>query len=308
MSAENSPHGVVLVGVDGSPDANRALTYARAAAELRGADLLIVHIVDDAVLAGAWGVVYDPSVLHEAGEAVVAEAAENTRAAGMPAERIRTEVVMGNATAALTKLSRNADLMVVGRRSLSGLERIFVGSTSVGVAATAHCPVIMISAASSPGDTGSKRRIGVGVDATANGAAALAAAFAEANLRKVDLEVIHAWDVPGAVRRSGEHSVEVAGQAALGGIKALLAPLQERYPQVTLSTHLVQGHPVKEMVARSKDLDLLWLGVHTTAGFGVGGVVRGVMAHAECPLALIRDHADDAGPLDEDEAQGGRRS
>lgn len=308
MSAQNIHHGVVLVGVDGSPDANRALVYARGAAELRGADLLIVHVVDDAVLAGAWGVVYDPSVLHDAGEAVVAEAAENCRAAGMPADRIRTEVAMGNATAALTKMSRDADLLVVGRRSLSGLERIFVGSTSVGVAATAHCPVVMISAASSPGETGAKRRIGVGVDATANGAAALAAAFAEADLRKVSLEVIHAWDVPGAVRRSGEHAVEVAGQAAIGGVQALLGPLQERYPQVPVSTHLVQGHPVKEMVARSKELDLLWLGVHTTAGFGVGGVVRGVMAHAECPLALIRDRAEDTGPLDEDDVLGGAPS
>lgn len=308
MTAENLPQGVVLVGVDGSPDANRALAYARRAAELRGADLLIAHVVDDAVLAGAWGVVYDPSVLHDAGEAVVAEAAETTRAEGFPSERIRTEVVMGNATAALTKLSRGADLLVVGRRSLSGLERIFVGSTSVGVAATSHCPVIMISAASTPERTGSKRRIGVGVDATANGAAALAAAFAEADLRKVDLEVIHAWDVPGPMRRSGEHAAEVAEQAAMGGVEALLAPLRERYPQVPVATRLVHGHPVKELVARSRDLDLLWLGVHTTAGFGVGGVVRGVMAHAECPLALIRDRAQEPGPLDEDEAQGGRAS
>lgn len=308
MSAENFPHGVVLVGVDGSPDANRALTYARGAAELRGADLLIVHVVDDAVLAGAWGVVYDPSVLHEAGEAVVAEAAENCRAAGMAADRIRTEVSMGNATAALTKLSRDADLLVVGRRSLSGLERIFVGSTSVGVAATSHCPVVMISAASSPGDTGQHRRIGVGVDATANGAAALAAAFSEAQLRNVGLEVIHTWDVPGAVRRAGDHGLEVAEQAAIGGVRALLQPLQDRYPGVAVSTHIVQGHPVKELVARSEDLDLLWLGVHTTAGFGVGGVVRGVMAHAECPLALVRDRAEDPGPLDEDEAQGGQSS
>ncbi|QGF24791.1 universal stress protein [Raineyella fluvialis] len=308
MTESDSRRGVVLVGVDGSPDADRALRYAVGAAELRGDDLLIAHVVDDAILAGAWGVVYDPSVLHEAGMQVVSEASDAVQAEGFPAERIRTEVVMGNATAALTKLSRTADLLVVGRRSLSGLERIFVGSTSVGVAATAHCPVVMISAASSPASTGRLQRIGVGVDATANGAAALAAAFAEASLRKVGLEVIHVWDVPGPVHRTGEHAVDVAGQAAIGGVQALLQPLQQRYPDVSVTTHVVQGHPVKEMVARSKELDLLWLGVHTTAGFGVGGVVRGVMAHAECPLALIRDRAEDTGPLDEEEIRGGQPS
>lgn len=308
MTEPVSRRGVVLVGVDGSPDANRALSYARGAAELREDDLLIAHIVDDAILAGAWGVVYDPSVLHEAGMQVVTEASEAVQGEGFPADRIRTEVIMGNATAALTKLSRDADLLVVGRRSLSGLERIFVGSTSVGVAATAHCPVVMISAASSPAATGRLHRIGVGVDATANGAAALAAAFAEADRRKVDLEVIHVWDVPGAVRRTGEKAVDVAGAAAEGGVHALLQPLQKRFPEVKVTTHVVQGHPVKEMVARSKELDLLWLGVHTTAGFGVGGVVRGVMAHAECPLALIRDRAEDTGPLDEDEIRGGQPS
>ncbi len=298
MPTEPTLHGAILVGVDGSPDSNRALAYARHDAQRRGSDLWIVHVVDDSVLAGAWGVVYDPSVLQEAGEVVVKEAIEASQADGFPQERIRHDVLMGNATAVLTQLSRDADLLVVGRRSLSGLERIFVGSTSVGVAATAHCPVIMTSAASTPGETGVHHRIGVGVDATANGAAALAAAFAEADVRGDELEVIHAWDVPGAIRRSGRRAVEVAGAAAEGGVKALVAPLQERYPNVKVITHIVQANPVKEMVSRSRELDLLWLGVRTTAGFGVGGVVRGVMAHAECPLGLVRDHAEAPGPLD----------
>lgn len=300
MSESVNARRRVLVGIEGSPDADRALAYARRAAILRDADLHVVHVVDDAVLAGAWGVVYDPAVLQEAGQAVVAEAAEACQADGFPANRLHTEVVMGNATAVLTKLSRGADLLVVGRRALSGLERIFVGSTSVGVAANAHCPVIMISAATSPERTGTLGRIGVGVDATGNGVAALEAAMAEADLRQVDLEVIHAWDVPGPMRRSSGNGSDVAGQAAAGGVQAMLAPLQQKYPGVTVRTHVVQGHPVKEMVARSKDLDLLWLGVHTTAGFGVGGVVRGVMAHAQCPLALTRERPEDDGPLDDD--------
>lgn len=280
----------VLVGVDGSDDANRALHYAHRAAAHRGDDLMIVHAVDDAVLAGAWGVVYDPSALQEAGEHVIAAARELVVSEGFPQERIRTEVVMGNPTGVLARMSDGAGLLVVGRRSLSGLERLFVGSTTVGVAATAHCPVIMISAANMPAPGSLRGVIGVGVDATEDARESLSAAFEEASRRGAELQVIHAWAPPSGFFAdwSDEDHRAKHGDAARAGVESLVAGLRANYPQVRIDIQVLQGHPVKELTARSEHLDLLFLGVHTIAGFGVGAVVRGLMAHSSCPLALVR--------------------
>ncbi|NLT30394.1 MAG: universal stress protein [Propionibacterium sp.] len=282
----------VLVGVDGSDDSMRALSYAQRTAEHRGSDLWIVHAVDDAVLAGAWGVVYDPTALQEAGRNVLEEARQKVIGSGFPHERVHSDVVMGNPGGVLARLSEKADLMVVGRRSISGLERLFVGSTSVGVAATSKCPVIMISAANMPELTGQFRRIGVGVDNTHRGKAAVEAAFEEASLRGAELEVIHAWQPPNHFfadwsdkAEGGEHQ-----QAVEQGVEELLGPLRRQYPQVRLQVKLIPGHPVPELTARSEELDLLYVGVHTIAGFGVGAVVRALMAHSNCPLALVRPH------------------
>ena len=143
---------LIVVGVDGSEDGLRAVKYgASFAAEIDG-ELLLVHAVDDAMLAGAWGVVYDPEVLQNAGVSANEAAATKARETGLGEERIRTEVVLGSPGGVLGRLSEVADLIVVGRRSVSGLERMFVGSTSVSVVAGSHWPVLVISAAAHPED------------------------------------------------------------------------------------------------------------------------------------------------------------
>src|SRR5665811_1472059 len=64
----------ILVGVDGSDDAMRAVMYALGTAERTGHDIWLVHAVDDGVLASGWGVVYDPTILSSVGEEALAVA------------------------------------------------------------------------------------------------------------------------------------------------------------------------------------------------------------------------------------------
>ncbi|WP_114560069.1 universal stress protein [Desertihabitans aurantiacus] len=284
----------VVVGVDGSDDGQRALVYACRAARAREAELLVAHAVDDAVLAGAWGVVYDPTLLQQAGETIVAEAVEFAQGMGVPADRISSEVVMGNPSGVLSKLSEEADLVVVGRRSVRGLERLFVGSTSVGVAASATCPVIMVSAATHVEHTGSLGRIGVGIEPNPKASVALTLAFEEAERRDAHLEVVHAWQPPtvGLFARSPRpEKLEESRRADAARVHELVAPLAAAHPGVSYSVTETTAHPVDLLVERSAELDLLWLGVHE--GMTVGAVVRGVMAHSRCPVALVRVCAGD---------------
>jgi nucleotide-binding universal stress UspA family protein len=91
----------ILVGVDGSDDAMRAVMYALGTAERTGYDIWLVHAVDDGVLTSGWGVVYDPTILSSVGEEALAVAKLFLSDNGFPAERVRSEVLMGHPTAVL---------------------------------------------------------------------------------------------------------------------------------------------------------------------------------------------------------------
>lgn len=286
------PH--VLVGVDGSDDGLRATEYAARVAIRRNVELLIVHAVDDAVLAGAWGVVYDPSVLQEAGQETLTSAIEAAQAVGLDAEHIHGDVLVGSPSGVLTRLSDNAVVVVVGRRAVSGLERIFVGSTSVGVAASAGCPVIMISAASNPQRTGGHKLIGAGVDPR-RGVPALTWAFEEARARGAAVRVI--FVVPQQPTRwwGSQQPPTAEQQAAMiaDATKHLdqeVATVRAANPDVDVQLDVRYGDPLEVLVEQSDDLDLLVLGNKGGAipGMTLGGVVRGAMAHARCPVAIVR--------------------
>lgn len=294
MTEGSERRNLVVVGVDGSEDGLRAVDYGVREAVSQDADLLLAHAVDDAVLAGAWGVVYDPHLLEEAGEEAAQEAKKRALAMDYPAERLTTKIYMGNPGAVLTRLSESARTLVVGRRALSGLERLFVGSTSVGVAATAHCPVIMVSAASHQPKTGDLGLIGAGVHTGEPSEACLSYAFAEAAHRGARLEVIHAFSLPTSFFADRSQRAEREEKHAKGArevLAALVAPFAQRFPEVDVTQTVVAAHPVDELNRRSDDLDLLVMGVHGS-GLPVlspGATIRAVMAHGRCPLALVRE-------------------
>ena len=281
---------LVVVGVDGSEDGLRAVKYGASFAAETGGELLLVHAVDDAMLAGAWGVVYDPEVLQNAGVSANEAAAARAREIGLPEERIRTEVVLGSPGGVLGRLSEVADLIVVGRRSVSGLERMFVGSTSVSVVAGSRCPVLVISAAAHPQDVGNKKLIGVGLNTSRVNHSTLAAAFEQAQLLGARLEIVHALQPPIGLfgPKLGPADLEELIRFTRGGIEAMATEQSKTFPDVPYEVVVVAATPINELVTRSENYDLLVLGAGEEAipGFGLGGLLRGLMAHSLCPLYI----------------------
>lgn len=285
----------VVVGVDGSDDGLRAVHYAMSEAEARGSRLKILHAVDDAILAGTWGAVYDLTELEEAGREAVEAAVQQCEAEGFPRFKIDTAVLFGSPASVLVRESGQADRIVVGRRASSGLERIFVGSTSAAVASAAACPLIMISAATNPGETGGFSRVGVavGADGPIRGTRAMAWGFEEAALRKAALEIIHVVEPPppglfGRARPVSLDQQQAAVDAARAEIDAALVPLREQYPDVPVEVKVTYGSVIDTLVDCSSELDLLILGAHTGGlGQSLGGHVRGLMGHARCPVGII---------------------
>lgn len=272
----------VLVGVDGSRDGLRAVRYAMRAAEKVDADLWVVNVVDQfGQMTGAWDVVIDPAILRSAGESAVAEALDQVGSEGFPVDRVTGEVLVGRPGDVLAELGAKARLLVVGRRSLGGLERMFVGSTSLSAAMHASCPVIVISAASTPQETGDKGVVAVAVSTRPVHESALEWGVREAAVRGARLRVVHVV----AETLGVEGAAFIA--AATAGLEEYLEPLRRRHPETTMEVDVLLGDPVDALVAESREVDLLILGVHRRHAV-LGGSIRGVMAHSHCPVGLIR--------------------
>ncbi len=290
MTEKTQP--LIVVGVDGSDDGLRAVRFGTGAALRRDGELLLVNAVDDTLMAGAWGVVYDPEVLQAAGVTANEQAKGIALEAGLPADRIRTEVVMGSPGGVMARLSEVADLIIVGRRAASGLERMFVGSTSVAVVANASCPVVVISAAAHPDPVGQKGTIGVGLQTDPGSEATLEAAFEQCERFTDKLEIVHAVQPPVGIfaRKLTPAQLDEQVRFAQGGIEALAAGVAERHPGVEYSVHVAIDSPINYLVSRSANYDMLVLGVGESSipGISLGGLMRGLMAHALCPLYISR--------------------
>lgn len=290
MEARTVP--LIVVGVDGSDDGLRAVRFGAGTADRTGGELLLVNAVDDTLMAGAWGVVYDPEVLQAAG-VTSNEEAKAVALERLPEERIKTEVVMGSPGGVLSRLSEVADLIVLGRRAASGLERMFVGSTSVAVVSNASCPVVVISAAAHPNPVGVKGLIGVGLQTDPGSEATLVAGFRQAERLGCKLEIVHAVQPPVGLfaRRLTPTQLDEQVRFAKGGIEAIARSVAGRFPGVEYEVSVAADSPINELVTRSANYDLLVLGTGASSipGFSLGGLMRGLMAHAECPLFITNE-------------------
>ncbi|WP_426364745.1 universal stress protein [Streptomyces sp. E-08] len=136
--------GRIVVGVDGSEPALKALAWAAAQAALTGDSLEAVisweyPAVWASVLPGV-PLQFDPEQL--AGQ-ILDQALDATLTPEAAAGTTRT-VVGGNAAQALVDAAEGAELLVVGDRGYSGFKAAVLGSVSSHVAQHAPCPVVVV--------------------------------------------------------------------------------------------------------------------------------------------------------------------
>ncbi len=120
--------GPVVVGLDGSPESERALRYAFARAAQDDAELVAVHAApaepdDDAADLNGW--------------------LAPVRA-GYPDVRVRPVTVHRHPVAALLAESRDARLVVVGNRGRGGFRGLLLGSVGMDLVREATCPVAIV--------------------------------------------------------------------------------------------------------------------------------------------------------------------
>ena len=134
----------VIVGVDGSPHADRALSWGCRRAESCGDVVRAVCAWSLSASGEDW--TPQPGVKPEGqryAEQILREAVERARI-DHPAVNVETAVVEGNPGQVLVDMSADADLLVVGSRGRNEVSGLLLGSVSQHSVHHAHCPVTVV--------------------------------------------------------------------------------------------------------------------------------------------------------------------
>ena len=133
----------IIVGVDASEHATRAVVWAVDEARLRGADLEIVHAVHQPDIAAMPAVLPMPTheQLEQAGNQLVDELLAEVDTSGVTVTR---DVRSGGAAGVICNRAADADLVVVGARGLGGFRGLLLGSVTQQVVAHSPKPVVVV--------------------------------------------------------------------------------------------------------------------------------------------------------------------
>ncbi|WP_407554573.1 universal stress protein [Streptomyces sp. Pv4-95] len=283
----------LVVGVDGSAPALRALDWAVDEAALHGVPLRLVF-------ASKWeryeGVAPAGSAERPAEEIfadnVVGAAAEHAhlRNADVP---VSVQVLAEDTVTALLQEGRYASALILGSKGRGEFADLLLGSVSLAVSARARCPVVVVR-----GDKAalarSHGRILLGVGDPAKAAEAVHYAFREAEARGCALDAVRFWRCPAHEDTdhptAADYPERYHDEQASLLLDQALDEFVEMHPTVHLRRVTAEGAAHKLLVRRSAAADLLIVGArrrHGHHGLQLGRVGHAVLHHAECPVAVV---------------------
>lgn len=138
-------YSVILVPVDGSKHAEKAVEHAVALAKSFGSKIILLHVVDtrqfhtiDSESANRFH-----AELRHMGDRILSDMAKKVKAAGVEVEaKLREGVPVTEIVMEAEEL--RADLIVMGTRGLTGTAHAVLGSTAEQTIRWAPCPVMVI--------------------------------------------------------------------------------------------------------------------------------------------------------------------
>ena len=133
----------IVVGVDGSDNANAAVRWAAHEAALRGASLTVLHVWQ--LLTVPLGYVTEDALdAIAAGAQQVLNAAVEEARTEAPEIEVEGKLVQGSPPATMLAEAKGAAMLVVGRRGHGGFAGLLLGSVSNQMVHHPPCPVVVV--------------------------------------------------------------------------------------------------------------------------------------------------------------------
>ena len=275
MSGSLDPDNVrggIVVGVDGSDHADRAVRWAAEQASLDHRRLAVVSVGDKT---------------HTLAEDAVAAARLLH-----PDLAVTGWAVPGDPRQVLIDASMHAYMLVVGSRGRRAVKSMLLGSVSAALSAHADSPVVVCRPAAL-GDA--QAGVVVGADATPESLPVIEFAYRQASLRGLPLTVLHSfWDAAAAVAQYHEDRGETADWPEFEDLRATLsasvAGLAEKYPDVPVTLTLKHGFADEALSPRHGGWAMIVVGHHPMTSLGrllTGSVATSVIERAHATVAVV---------------------
>jgi nucleotide-binding universal stress UspA family protein len=254
----------VVAGVDGSGSALAAVVWAAHACTRYRVPLRLVHAYSlptrgyPEIVSSAREL---RSAMYDQGRLWLSDAVAAARDVSSSLE-VEYDLRMEHPVSTLLAESARARQVVLGSRGLGGFTGALVGSTAVGLAAHASCPVVVVRGSGASGP------VIVGVDQSTSSDAALGFGFEEAAARGVGLVAAH------------------AGSAAPD-----LGEWVDKYPDVTVTRVVEDEHPAALLLRLGTEAQLAVVGCRGRGGFAgllLGSTSQALVHHSPCPVAIVR--------------------
>ncbi|MBU8880343.1 universal stress protein [Bacillus sp. FJAT-29790] len=133
----------ILVAVDGSEEAERALKKGVEMSKRNDAELHLVHVLEIRSYPA------DAASIKERAEQYGIELLDKYKkiANDLGLQKVNTVLEFGSPKVTITKNIANkieADLIICGATGLNAVERLFIGSVSENITRSAHCDVLIV--------------------------------------------------------------------------------------------------------------------------------------------------------------------
>lgn len=148
MENDRPVRGTIVVGIDGSSQAEKAVDWALEESRVHGDVVVLVHAWQYPGLAltgyaGATLPVFGAEDIKKLADELLATCTEGVRKRA-PDVSVDARLAEGHPAAALVAASAGARLLVVGSRGLGGFKGMLMGSVSTACAHHARCPVVVV--------------------------------------------------------------------------------------------------------------------------------------------------------------------
>jgi nucleotide-binding universal stress UspA family protein len=294
----SGPTDLVVVGYDGSVQADAAVDWAAEEARHRRSKLLVTSVSD-----ASW--LTDSGLGTEGGTGAGLQAAQQLVQQGVaratkavPDLEVVTSTSHRHPAEVLVEQSREAAMLVLGASGHSALAGTIFGSVAHAAVSHAGCPVVVVrgDCAHRPGPDGP---VVVGVDGSESCRDALGFAAGVAAGYGAPLTLVHAWRSVSAGGFAGEYwqradpgtDPDAGGEARSRNLlQQVAADLREQYPELTVRTSTVQGDPRGALSVAAGGAALLVVGARGLGGFSgliLGSVSHSLVSRAPCPVAVV---------------------
>lgn len=268
----------IVVGIDGSPGAARAVDWALSWAQAVGAPVRI--IASESVPPGLR---QDSPGLGAKAKAVI-DAETERLGDGPSGVEISLEPLVAHPVTALLEASQTASAVVVGTRGSGAFQGSVIGSISGSVAAAAECPTVVLPPGAAA-EFSADGPIVVGFDGSESAHAAASLAAQAAGVEGRRLRLVQAET---GVTSPEEPMDDVVDELRAGN------------EGVEIELVTVPGGAVQALTDESRDAAYLVMasqGHRGVPGFLLGSTTRALIQSAQCPVVVLTARSEQLWPV-----------